>query len=314
MNKPEKKFIKRVIPLVVDVLVLVGFYISLRVYRSEEFIDERILPFTPLLSLLVLFVFFTLFYYLLMTSDEQRQHVAAVWAKGMEIKSRVLRILVRLAVGTAIFVYAFVHFIFYFAMLVMGSWLNGQGESAVAVVMARPTVYIMMFSIIVFAILFTYLGGDPDTPPETLEKRRVKLKASLPISPLKHAWQFGLSSMILPVFALWIYLAYVVPIPYISAADPSEQKRARLFGWMELLFGLLLLILLHVEVSLRAVDSPQEAIQRATILFFLLYLPLKLMIILVNKYRLSLWFELLWAMLFFVAQLMILYSVTALSS
>lgn len=313
MNKPEKEFIKRVIPLVVDVLVLVGFYISLRVYRPEEFIDERILPFTPLLSLIMLFFFYTLFYYLLMTSDEQRRQVATVWAKRMEIKSAPLRILVGLAIGTAIFLYGFVHFLFYLVILLMGPWLNGQGETASAGSVAGPIVSIIIFSTLAFSLLLTYLG-DPDTPSETLEKRQAKLKASLPTSPLKHAWQFGFSSITLPVFALWTYLAYVVGIPYTSAAVPSEQKRAHLLGWMESLFGLLLLVILHVEVSLRAVDSPQEAIQRATILFFLLYLPLKLMIILVNKYRLPLWFELLWAMLFFVAQLMILYSATALSS
>lgn len=312
MSKSEKKFVKRVIPLAVDVLVLVGFYISLNVYRSVEFIDERILPFTPLLSLIVLFVFFTLFYYLLMTSDEQRRQVATVWAKRREIKSAPLRILVGLAIGTAIFLYGFVHFIFYFVLLLMGPWLNVPDENAIAISVVHPTVYIMMFAVIAFSLLFTYLGGGPDTPSETLEKRQAKLKASLPTSPLKHAWQFGFTSITLPVFALWTYLAYVVGIPYTSAAVPSEQKRAHLLGWMESLFCLLLLVILHVEVSLRAVDSPQEAIQRATILFFFLYLPLKLMIILVNKYRLPLWFELLWAMLFFVGQLMILYSATAL--
>ena len=67
-------------------------------------------------------------------------------------------------------------------------------------------------------------------------------------------------------------------------------------------------MLLHVEVTIQALPSTAGAFNRAVLLFLFLYLPLKLLVVLVNEKRLPFWAEILWAGLFFVAQLLILYT------
>lgn len=300
----KKQPIKIYVPFIIDILILVGFYFSLRSSNDFNFLNDGILPYAPVFILSILFLFFFAFYFLLITSDKLRKKVGVFWKKRKEISNKWKRRLINWLLWVFLMLYGFVHFILYFVVIVMGSSLD---DSLVPTWVAYPTVLILVVSTLVFSILYVYLSGGPDDPEGEVERHRAVMKKSLPKRPVWNSVLFALSSIVLPIYTLWTYLNFISDIEYTSAVKIEPRTHRQIFGWIEILFGILILAILHFEVTVPDANYAGMTLSRAVVFFAFLYLPFKLMSVMVNENRNRFLFELAWAGLFFIAQLVILY-------
>ncbi len=305
MKQAEKKFIGSLIPIGVDLLVLGLFYLSIHSVGTVQFMDKSILPYVPLLIQFILLGFFSVLYYLLFTSDNVRDKIAEFWLAPRRIISKPVQWISRAVIWSVLLIYGFLHFIAYIVVIVMGAAID---PDVVAPWLAAPLSIFLMISVLAFAVLLTFLGGGPDDPAGEQERAQKKLYKELPHRPFWYAIFFGLASVVLPVYTFWMYLTYVTQTDYKTAVKTDSSTRRTIWRWLDGLFGIIFLTILHFELTTKVVSSAPEALGRAAMLFIFLYLPLKFFVLLVHKARLPLLVELIWAGLFFVAQLAIVYT------
>ena len=113
----------------------------------------------------------------------------------------------------------------------------------------------------------------------------------------------------MPVYTFWVYLSYLSYVSFSAIKTLAQETRQRLYQFMQLVFGFLLIVIFRFEAYAQGTEFDSFAVQRVLSIFLLLYLPLKLLMVIVDEQHRRISVELIWSGCFFLAQLLIIYSV-----